>query len=345
MWPRPQAPVAWVLVGLMAWLCRPYQACQGKDPPREMVLDWLRGRILDALGLDGPPAHTLRSLPRDRVDRAARHGARRVSREARADRTRQDVMQVMLFPSSDSACADVSDETSPVHFTYYFQSSLNSQESVVTSAHFWFFAGEVTAESHTAAPLFALTSGQELLQVSERPSRSSPDGWTTYVLDERVHTALSDGPFALQVRCPACSCYGSEADKTPFLHLHARPRGPDRARRAPGIIPWSPHAIDKLRRPSTEGAGSDCRREEIEISFEELGWENWIVHPKVFTFPYCHGTCASPERSTTTLGIRQCCAPVPETMKSLRFTTTSDGGFSFKYETLPNIIPEECNCT
>ncbi|XP_026875970.2 inhibin alpha chain [Electrophorus electricus] len=339
--------LTYALVGLLAWLCLPCQGCQGEDPPREVVLDWLKARILDGLGLDGPPPHTLPSLPRERVDRAARHGARRMSRETRTERRHQDGSQVILFPNSDSTCEDTSDpssDTSPTHFTYYFQSSPSSQESVITSAHFWFYAGEAIAGRSTAAPLFILTSVQELLQASERPWKSSPDGWTTYRLEERTHAALSDGPFALQVRCPACGCYSAEADKTPFLHLHAKPRGPERARRTPRI-PWSPHAIEKLRRPSTEGAGSDCHREQIEISFDELGWDNWIVHPKAFTFPYCHGTCASPERFTTALGLKQCCAPVPESMRSLRFTTTSDGGFSFKYETLPNIIPEECNCT
>lgn len=235
---------------------------------------------------------------------------------------------------------DHSSDAASRHFTYYFQPSLDSQDSAITSAHFWFYAGEAIASRNISAPLFILTPHQELLQASDSPIKRSPDGWITYKLDVNLHTAMADGPFMLQVRCPSCSCYDSE-DKTPFLHLHTRSSGPDRSRRAPKI-PWSPAAIEKLMRPASEDA--DCRRKQIEISFEDLGWDNWIVHPKAFTFYYCHGNCSSAERTTTLLGISQCCAPVPESMKSLRFTTTSDGGFSFKYETLPNIIPEECNC-
>ncbi|MEQ2207467.1 hypothetical protein XENOCAPTIV_012830 [Xenoophorus captivus] len=114
-------------------------------------------------------------------------------------------------------------------------------------------------------------------------------------------------------------------------------RAPVRSpREAPVTIPWSPSAIHLLQRPSHEGPQQgDCHREQVEISFEELSWDSWIVHPKVLTFYYCHGNC-----SAALLGIPQCCAPVPGTMRSLRITTTSDGGYSFKYETLLNIIPE-----
>ncbi|KAI4900847.1 hypothetical protein NFI96_018191, partial [Prochilodus magdalenae] len=285
--------------------------------------------------------------PGERVDRAAQHRALRMSREARVERRQhQETSQVILFPNSDSTCQDTSDLNSSevsIHFTYYFQPSLDNQESVITSAHFWFYVGAAIAEDGTPVPLYILTSRQDLLQVAKKPTKRSPDGWTTYRLDHHLHPALAEGPFMLQVRCPACGCCDLEEDKTPFLHLHTRPYVPDRTRRAPSI-PWSPRAIEKLQRPSSEGIDTDCKREQIEISFQELGWDNWIVHPKVFSFHYCHGNCSSPERSTTLLGISQCCAPVPESMRSLRFTTTSDGGFSFKYETLPNIIPEECNC-
>lgn len=222
---------------------------------------------------------------------------------------------------------------------------MNNHETVATSAHFWFYVGEGVSDN-SSAPLFILTAAQQLLQAAEAPSKKSSDGWTTYHLDQNLLSSVAKGPFLLQVRCLTCHCHPSESDKMPFLHVHAQPRGPVRSpRHAPVTIPWSPTAIDLLQRPSLDRPHySDCHRAEIEISFEELGWDNWIVHPKVLTFYYCHGNCSAWDRTTTMLGITQCCAPVPGTMKSLRITTTSDGGYSFKYEILPNIIPEECTC-
>lgn len=123
---------------------------------------------------------------------------------------------------------------------------------------------------------------------------------------------------------------------TPDLTAQIAPHGELAA-----TIPWFPSAIDLMRPSQQKPEYSDCQREMINISFQELGWDNWIVHTKVLNF--CrHGTCSASDRATAMLGIKQCCAPVPGTMKSLRFTTTSDRGYSFKYKTLPNIIPEEC---
>lgn len=217
---------------------------------------------------------------------------------------------------------------------------MNSQETSVTSAHFWFYAGEGAANS--SAQLFMVTSAQQLHQAAEAPSKTSSDGWMTFDLEQDNLASVAEGPFLLQVRCPACQCSSSEPDYTPFLHLHAQPRGPARSPRSV-TIPWSPAAVELLKRPSVERLG-DCTRAEVQISFEELGWDSWIVYPKALTFYYCQGNCSAEGRTATMLGIKQCCAPVPGTMRSLRITTTSDGGYTFNYETLPNIMPEECTC-
>lgn len=252
-------------------------------------------------------------------------------------------------PIVDSSCPIVDSvpptETTNTLFTYHFLPSTNYRDTVVTSAQFWFYAGEGATEN-SSAPLFLLTSAQPLLQAAEAPSNFSSDGWTTYHLDQSLLESMCQGPFLLQVHCSACQCHTSEPDKTPFLHLHVQPRQSSRSpRQAEFNVPWSPSAIYLLQRPSQERPQhSDCDRAEIEISFEELGWDNWIIHPKTLTFYYCHGNCSAGDRTTAMLGISQCCAPVPGTMKSLMITTTSDGGYSFKYETLPNIMPEECTC-
>ncbi|XP_036947486.1 inhibin alpha chain isoform X1 [Acanthopagrus latus] len=329
------------------WIHILTQACLGEELPREAVVSWFRERLLEGLGLEEPPD-----------GETAQPGARQAPRRApRTSRTAwvnhgtspdQDTSQIILFPSSDSACATSDSalgETTSSHFTYYFQPSTNNHNTLVTSAHFWFYAGEGAA-GNSSTRLFIVTSAQRLLQAAEAPSTMSSDGWSTYHLDQNLLASVAEGPFLLQVRCPACQCHADQPDKMPFLHLHARPHAPVRSpRRAPLTIPWSPSAIDLFQRPSQERPQhADCHRAEIEISFEELGWDNWIVHPKVLTFYYCHGNCSAWDRTTAMLGITQCCAPVPGTMRSLRITTTSDGGYSFKYETLPNIIPEECTC-
>ncbi|XP_056286839.1 inhibin alpha chain [Pseudoliparis swirei] len=333
------------------WIPILIQACRGEELSREVVLSWFRERVLEGLGLEEPPLTTAPGPDRDIAQPEARQAPRgppsRTSRTAWVNRQTspaQDTSQIILFPGSDSSCApSAPGETTNNHFTYYFQPSTNNLEMLVTSAHFWFYAGE---GANSSAQLFILNAAQRLLRAAEAAPTTSADGWSTYELDRNPLASVARGPFLLQVRCPACQCHRDEPDKTPFLHLRAQPRGPVRSpRHAPGTFPWSPSAVDLLQRPSQERPEhSDCIRTKIEISFEELGWGNWIVHPRLLTFYYCRGNCSAGDRTATMLGITQCCAPVPGTMKSLRVTTTSDGGYSFKYETLPNIIPEECTC-
>ncbi|KAM9836004.1 inhibin alpha chain [Aulostomus maculatus] len=332
------------------WLLSRTQGSQAEELSREVVMSWLRERILDGLGLEGPPVQTVQGPDGDVAPPEEKLAApRRAPQTSQATwvkrqiQTNQESSQIILFPSADSSCSwsvSAPEETTISPFTYYFRPSLNNQDSMVTSAHLWFYAGP----SNSSAHLSIVTSAQQLLQVAEAASQLSSDGWRTYIFPQNLLASVFEGPFLVQVHCPSCQCHTNEPDKMPFLYLHGRPRGPVRSpRRVPLTIPWSPSALDLLQRPSQE-QHDDCQRAAIDISFEELGWDNWIVHPKVLTFYYCHGNCSSSDRTTAMLGITQCCAPVPGTMQSLRITTTSDGGYSFKYETLPNIIAEECTC-
>ena len=216
---------------------------------------------------------------------------------------RPSVFSLICF--SDSSCGP---ETTRGHFLFSFQPSLTDQEAVVTAAHFWFYAGE---GANSSSPLFILTSGPQLLQAAEAPSQRSPDGWTTYDLEGPALAPVAQGPFVLQVRCPACECHADQPDKTPFLDLHAQPRARVRPRRhAPLNVPWSPSAIDLLQRPSQERPEhSDCRRAHVEISFQELGWDNWIVHPTALTFYYCHGNCSAGDRTSRRAGHRSVLRP------------------------------------
>ncbi|XP_068612491.1 inhibin alpha chain [Brachionichthys hirsutus] len=336
------------------WIHMVVHGCRGEELSREAVVSWLAERVLEGLGLEEVPRTAVQGPSGAKVQPHARQpprGGPWTSKTGTVNlqpNPNQEMSQVILFPSSEPACSGSHPAPGehPTGYTAYsFQPSVNKRDTLVTSAHFWFYAGDGAA-ANSSAQLSILTLAQRLLRVAETPTTTSSDGWTTYRLDDSLLAPVAEGPFTIQVHCPACRCRADEPDKTPFLHLNARPRVARRSpRQAPVTIPWSPSAVNLLQRPSWERPRhSDCQRVEIQISFEELGWDNWIIHPKILTFYYCHGNCSAWDRTTAMLGITQCCAPVPGSMKSLRIATTSDGGYSFKYETLPNIIPEACSC-
>nr|XP_015802169.2 inhibin alpha chain [Nothobranchius furzeri] len=333
---------------VLLWIQSLVQAYKPEELPRGVILSWFKERVLENLGLEKPPLTRVRGPGEDTTPPNVEQRHRRVLRTTRAVRENhepsrdRETSQVILFPSDSSfALVDSAmNKSTRSYFTFYFQPSKNLQAAVVTSAHFCFFEGG----AGSSASLF-IFSAQQLYQAAQTPTLRSSDGWSTFSLDGPLMNSIAEGPFLLQVRCLACQ-WNRDPEQMAFLHLHVKPRGRTRSPRdAVVTIPWSPTALHLLQRPSQEEPQhDDCRREEIEISFEELGWDSWIVQPKVLTFYYCHGNCSAWDRTSARLGMTQCCAPVPGSMKSLKITTTSDGGYSFKYETLPNIMPKECTC-
>uniref|UniRef100_A0A3P9MR19 Inhibin alpha chain n=1 Tax=Oryzias latipes TaxID=8090 RepID=A0A3P9MR19_ORYLA len=339
------------------WIHGLVHACSGEELPKEVVVSCFRERVLESLGLEKPPQKKMRGPRGSGANSGANWetwhmitrgpGSKREPLDQNQPDPEKETSEMILLPSSDSSCSTVDSVTreSGTWLTFHFQPSSTIVSNVVTSARFWFFMGEGSS-TNSSATLFLLTSAQQLRQAAGAPSRPGSDGWTTYFLDQEMLVSVSEGPFWLQVSCTGCRCEASEPENSPFLHVHVHRGGHARSPREAAVtVPWSLSAIYRLQRPSQERpADGDCQRGGVEISFEELGWDNWIVHPKTVTFYYCHGNCSGADRTTAMLGMSQCCAPVHGSMRSLKVTTTSDGGYSFKLETLPNIIPEECAC-
>ncbi|XP_072303512.1 inhibin alpha chain [Eucyclogobius newberryi] len=319
-------------------LCISSPGTMGAGLPRDEVLSWVKLTVLEGLGVEEVPV--VRAPDEERRNLGRRVLKVRPEGERRGSAEQPEAMQVILFASSDPSCARLAPGHSSSPFTFSFHPSIDPRSSLVTSAQLWFYSGP-GLPLNSSAPVSMLTSGHQLLLASPGPARRSLDGWSTYNFNPNVFKSIGDGAFSLQIDCLECQCH-EDADKLPFLNLSVERRASKRQSRSVSLT-WSPSTLDLLQRPSQETHG-DCSRAHVEISFEELGWDNWIVHPKTLTFYYCHGNCSSAERAAARLGMTQCCAPVPGSMRSVRVTTTSDGGYSFKYETLPNVMPEECAC-
>ncbi|XP_004376410.1 inhibin alpha chain [Trichechus manatus latirostris] len=356
--------------------------CHGPEVDRELVLAKVKALFLDALG---PPAVTreggdpgIRRLPR-------RHALGGFVRRGSEPKEEEDVSQAILFPATGSSCEDepaigqLAQEAAKGLFTYVFRPSQHTRSRQVTSAQLWFHTGldrQDTAVSNSSGPLLsllALSSGGPMavpMSLGQAPSH-----WAVLHLASSAFPLLIQPVLVLLLRCPLCSC-SAQPEATPFLVAHTRaipPSGEKRARRStpPLPWPWSPAALHLLQRPPEEPtAHTNCHRAFVNISFQELGWDRWIVHPPSFVFHYCHGNCGLPTLPSPPLptpgaastpvqplslgpgaqplsllpGAQPCCAALPGTMRSLRVRTTSDGGYSFKYETVPNLLTQHCAC-
>ncbi|KAG8520857.1 Inhibin alpha chain [Galemys pyrenaicus] len=346
--------------------------CQEPELDRELVLAKVRALFLDALG---PPAVTqesgdpgIRRLPR-------RHAVGGFVRRG-SEPMEEDVSQAILFPATGASCEDepaageLAREAEEGLFTYMFRPSQHTRSRQVTSAQLWFHTGldrQDTAASNRSRPLLdllVLSSGAPVavpVTLGQAPPR-----WAVLHLAASALPLLTRPVLVLLLRCPLCSC-SARPEATPFLVARTRarlPNGGERARRAAAPLswPWSPSALRLLQRPPEELAvHANCHRAALNISFQELGWDRWIVYPPSFIFHYCHGGCglAAPpdlplpgpgvpptpaQRLSLVPGALPCCAAVPGTMRPLRVRTTSDGGYSFKYETVPNLLTQHCAC-
>nr|ACE77661.1 inhibin alpha subunit (predicted) [Sorex araneus] len=345
--------------------------CQEPELDRELVLAKVKALFLDALG---PPA-----VPREGGDPGIRRLPRRHTVGRRVSEPEvEDVSQAILFPATGAGCEDepgageLAGHAEEGLFTYVFRPSQHTRSRQVTSAQLWFHTGldrQATAaaaanSSEALLGLLALSPGGP--QAVPASLGRAPSRWAVLHLAAAALPLLAQPVLVLMVRCPLCPC-SARPEATPFLVAHTLARAPstgDRARRSTVPRPWSLSSALRLlqRSPEELAAHANCHRAALNISFQELGWERWIVHPPSFVFHYCHGGCGLPPAPDLPLpapgvpptppsrplpllpGAQACCAALPGTMRPLHVRTTSDGGYSFKYETVPNLLTQHCAC-
>ncbi|XP_038605783.1 inhibin alpha chain [Tachyglossus aculeatus] len=325
---------------LLLWAFGVALGCPGPQRDRELVLAKARTLLLDGLDVT--------------VSAAGKDQARTPTRSRRHEPQRregpgEDWSQVILFPAPGMDCRR---EPGPsVLPSYVFRPSARTRRLRPTAAELWFYTGPPAANASVpSASLLTPSPAGDPEPVLTSPGPAGRD-WAVLRLAAPSLSLLSRPVLVLLLRCPACPC-PSGPDTWPFLAAHTRARGPseagpgERARRSPH--PRGPPERLQLR-PEEPAGHPRCRRASLNISFEELGWDRWIVHPASFLFHYCQGDCgAEPGPGPAPLprppGVRACCAALPGTMRPLRVRTTSDGGDSFQYETVPNVLAQHCAC-
>ncbi|XP_026521391.1 inhibin alpha chain [Notechis scutatus] len=311
-----------------------------RDADKPLILAKIKAHFQDFLG----------PVPQgERVQRGQRGLNKRHTLDTPVTRSleEEDISQVIAFPTQEVPCEPLQPDELPEDegvFTYIFQPSIHILSREVTSAQLWFYTGPVIVQNSPLEEAASNNSFPEILTLSEEGqvplatmAMAAPEGWTVFHFRRSFFHYLSQNVFVLFIRCLGCPCV-ADAEKMPFLVATTKPKARDRARRSArenflATLPLYQHNATPH---------DNCQRSSISISFEELGWDNWIVHPSSFMFHYCHGNCSGIQ---TMIGNSQkCCAALPGTMQSLRVRTTSDGGYSFKYEMVPNIITQDCAC-
>ncbi|XP_070813269.1 inhibin alpha chain [Pituophis catenifer annectens] len=311
-----------------------------RDADRPFILAKIKEHFLDFLG----------PVPQNEKIQGGQRGLHRrhtLDTEVTRSLEEEDLSQVIAFPTQEISCEPLQPDALPEDegvFTHIFQPSIHILSREVTSAQLWFYTGPVIVQNSPLEAASSNNSFPEILTLSEEGqvplatmAMPAPEGWTVFHFRRSFFHYLSQNVFVLFIRCLGCPCV-ADAEKMPFLVATTKPKTPDRDRRS-----LKENFLANLTLFQHNAMPHDnCHRTSINITFEELGWDNWIVHPSSFMFYYCHGNCSGIQ--TLIPNSQDCCAALPGTMQSLRVRTTSDGGYSFKYETVPNIITQDCVC-
>lgn len=63
------------------------------------------------------------------------------------------------------------------------------------------------------------------------------------------------------------------------------------AAQTPPSPPRSARHLHGLCRPSQSDSGASCCAQRVRVTFKDLGWDHWIVHPEGFHTVLCRGVC------------------------------------------------------
>ncbi|XP_078355688.1 bone morphogenetic protein 7-like [Oculina patagonica] len=142
----------------------------------------------------------------------------------------------------------------------------------------------------------------------------------------------------------------TDRDTPPFL----RPIKPEiiKERKCHGKCPDDAQAQDRDTSPGKAALEVDaCRKVDMYVDFETLGWKNWIIYPRGFNAYQCKGRCFPRNRSLLNTLIERkngiktngetCCVPTKLKPVRLLFFDKHDNIVLHKY----NMIVEECGCS
>ncbi|XP_037562415.1 inhibin beta chain [Dermacentor silvarum] len=218
----------------------------------------------------------------------------------------------------------------------------------------------VAESNSSSAPL---SGGMDLLAALEVDASAASHGWRRVDLRAAVQHWFA----------PAAGHHGHNARKKLTLLVDCVGCGPagiqvaqfERRQRRRPFLAVATEALVSRRRGRrftiTCGEGvTQCCKQSLYVSFEDLGWDDWIIAPKGYFANYCMGECAGRPRTPDMFryfhahvleeyrlrnpyaSVSPCCAPTKLSPMSLIYF---DRDHNIIKSDLPKMIVDECGCT
>uniref|UniRef100_A0A673UK42 Bone morphogenetic protein 6 n=1 Tax=Suricata suricatta TaxID=37032 RepID=A0A673UK42_SURSU len=156
-------------------------------------------------------------------------------------------------------------------------------------------------------------------------------------------------------------------DKQPFMvaffkvsevHVRTTRSAPGRRRQQSRNRSTQSQDVSRVSNYNSSELKTACRKHELYVSFQDLGWQDWIIAPKGYAANYCDGECSFPlnaHMNATNHAIVQtlvhlmnpeyvpkpCCAPTKLNAISVLYFDDNSNVILKKYR---NMVVRACGC-
>ncbi|CAK9825689.1 Growth/differentiation factor 8 [Anthophora retusa] len=341
----------------------------------EIRVEYVKQQILKKLRLSKPPeiSMSISTLPKPLINGRVlelRPGAP-LEPERSVDSFYGKTDQIVVFPNEGIAdskkCRQKSDHVtgfSPAAcFTFYLPNEMQFVD--VTTAQLWFYKeydeNDDLNQTFVLSELdhWDLNGNFEKNTIMAIFETDIGEGWVktdvSFTLKKWVKELRLN--HSIQIACSTCSIdrvtapVSVEQTLKPFLVMHTSPLPQkNRPKRNSNCLPEM----------------KECCRDELYINFEDIGWNDWILHPSGYHAYFCRGSCST-VASLTISGspynnvirrlltnkyatgntmhrkneIVPCCSPTQLSPIQLLYV---DSNNTITQKTLPNMVVEACGC-
>uniref|UniRef100_A0A8C6SJN9 TGF-beta family profile domain-containing protein n=1 Tax=Neogobius melanostomus TaxID=47308 RepID=A0A8C6SJN9_9GOBI len=106
--------------------------------------------------------------------------------------------------------------------------------------------------------------------------------------------------------------------------------------------------LEDGEKTSGPSAGPRCRRVDMWVDFDHIGWDAWIIHPKRYNAYRCEGACPTPWTSPSSLVLLHqpdrvsCPSCVPTRLSPLSMLYYENDDLALRHH--EDMMVEECGC-
>lgn len=338
----------------------------------ELRVEYVKQQILKKLRLSKPPeiSISLSTLPKPLINGRVlelRPGTP-LEPEKAVDSFYGKTDQIVVFPNEGIAdskkCRQKSNHLTGFNpaacFTFYLPNEMQFVD--VTSAQLWFYKERDENDDLNQTFVLSELDHWDLNRSFEKNTivaifgTDIGEGWVktdvSFTLKRWVDELRLNQ--AIQIACSTCSIdrdtapVSIEQTLKPFLVIHASPL---------------PQKNRPKRNSNCQPETKECCRDELYINFEDIGWNDWILHPTGYHAYFCRGSCSN-AASLTVSGspynnvirkllartgntahrkgeIVPCCSPTQLSPIQLLYV---DSNNTITQKTLPNMVVEACGC-